>query len=104
MIVRLPAVALATSIAALSPMTSFAQTAPPGAGTVAAMPAYRSAMEGYQPFTEQQVAPWQQSNDTVRAVGGWRAYAREGRPPAAPAAAASAPASPASSPRANGKP
>ncbi len=52
---------------------------------------YRSAFEGYQPFADQKVAPWQESNDTVGRIGGWRAYAKEaqesqqGQPPAGPA-------------------
>jgi hypothetical protein len=104
MIFRPLAAALAIPVAALCAATSFAQS--PAAGRANAIPPvdYRSALEGYQPFTEQTVAPWQQSNDTVRAVGGWRAYARESRPPAGPAAAASAPSSPASAPGANDKP
>lgn len=53
--------------------------------------AYRSAFEGYKPFAEQPVAPWRASNDTVRAVGGWRAYAREAQGAAAPASSASSP-------------
>jgi hypothetical protein len=65
---------------------------------------YRSAMEGYLPFTEQEIAPWTRSNDTVREVGGWRAYAREARPTAVPASAASAPSAPASAPHTNAKP
>ena len=36
-----------------------------------------SAFETYRPFADQEVAPWRQSNDTVREIGGWRAYARE---------------------------
>ena len=53
--------------------------------------AYRSALEGYKPFAEQPVAPWRESNDSVRAAGGWRAYAREAQGAAAPASAASSP-------------
>lgn len=61
---------------------------------------YRSALEGYRPFAEEQPVPWKQANDTVGRIGGWRAYAKEahGEPAAAPNAPASAPAAPASSP------
>lgn len=51
---------------------------------------YRSAFEGYRPFDDQKLAPWTQSNATVGAIGGWRAYAKEaqgaqdGQPPAGP--------------------
>lgn len=104
MILRPLAVALAIPFVALCATTSFAQTPAADGPNVVPPMDYRSALEGYQPFTEQTLAPWQQSNDTVRAVGGWRAYARESRPPAAPAAAASTPSPPASAPPANGKP
>lgn len=58
---------------------------------------YRSAFEGYQAFGDDQPLSWQQVNDTVREIGGWRAYAREAQanPPAPPAAAPTpAPADP----------
>jgi hypothetical protein len=49
-----------------------------GAAAVAAADApYNSAFEGYRPFEATQVQDWRQSNETVRAIGGWRAYARE---------------------------
>ena len=65
-----------------------------GVAAVHAQPAapYRSALEGYKPFADQPVAGWRQSNDTVRSIGGWRAYAREAQGAAsAPAAASSSP-------------
>lgn len=52
---------------------------------------YRSAFEGYRPFADQKLAPWAESNATVGAIGGWRAYAKEaqgaqdGPAPAGPA-------------------
>lgn len=53
-------------------------------------PKYESAFEGYRPFTESKIQDWRKSNDTVRDIGGWRAYAREingdGEAPAAKAA------------------
>jgi hypothetical protein len=73
--------------------------APAGAqaqpGAPVAPPAYRSAFEGYRPYQAQEVQDWRQANDTVRAIGGWRAYAREihGQP-AAPAPAAAPPSAP----------
>ena len=33
--------------------------------------------ENYQPFAEEKVLPWKEANDAVRAIGGWRAYAKE---------------------------
>jgi hypothetical protein len=40
-------------------------------------PFYRSIFEGYQALTERTPTPWRAANDTVREVGGWRAYAKE---------------------------
>lgn len=39
---------------------------------------YRSAFENYQRFQDAPPVDWRQANDTVRARGGWRAYAKEG--------------------------
>ena len=44
---------------------------------------YRSPLSAYQAFSEPQVAPWRETNELVRQRGGWRAYAREAREPAA---------------------
>ncbi|WP_143762961.1 hypothetical protein [Ramlibacter tataouinensis] len=48
----------------------------PSAGTSASA-TYASAFEGYRPFAAGDVQDWRKSNDTVRDIGGWRAYARE---------------------------
>ena len=76
-----------SALAACLPLS--AQTT---AAVAQASPAYQSAFEGYRPFEAGDVQDWRKSNDTVREVGGWRAYAREMQGPAEPAAAgASAP-------------
>ena len=67
-------------LALLSALAASAQTPPPSG---AAPPPYRSALEGYQPFKDEPVRPWKDSNDTVRRAGGWKAYAREAQSPAA---------------------
>lgn len=54
-------------------------------------PAWRSALETYQPFSDEKTMPWRQANDTVQGVGGWRAYAREAAQPASAAASGSKP-------------
>ena len=36
-----------------------------------------SALENYRPFTEEKILSWKQANDTVGAIGGWKAYAKE---------------------------
>jgi len=38
---------------------------------------YSSAIGGYQAYTDQPVQSWQQANDKVGRIGGWRAYAKE---------------------------
>ena len=40
-------------------------------------PAYQSVFDGYQTISEPKLTPWRAANDTVREVGGWRAYAKE---------------------------
>ncbi len=42
---------------------------------------FESVFDGYQSYRHQPVAPWEQSNERVREVGGWRAYAREAAEP-----------------------
>jgi hypothetical protein len=52
-------------------------------------PVYQSVFNGYQAISEPKLTPWRAANDTVRDVGGWRAYAKEA---AAANAAATTPA------------
>ncbi len=66
---------------------ALAQATPTGAAP-ASPPAYRSAFDGYQRFSEEKTTPWPQSNEAVREAGGWRAYAREAAQPPAPGASA----------------
>lgn len=56
----------------------------------AAPAAFRSALEGYQPYTDEKTVNWKEANDTAGRIGGWRAYAKEARQPEpqAPAMAA----------------
>lgn len=56
---------------------------------------YRSALAEHKRYGEVPVASWQQANETVNRIGGWRVYAREASLPdaTAPSAAASAPSS-----------
>lgn len=96
--------AISTGLLAL---TVSAQTAAPGTPAAAlATPTtastgsgdYRSALEGYQPYSETQMVPWKAANETVGQIGGWRAYAKEAAEgqgqggQAAPAAGAPKPA------------
>lgn len=60
--------------------TNAAALTPPVASTAmsnaAPMP-YRSALEGYQRYTDEKIVNWKQANDTVGQIGGWRAYSKE---------------------------
>lgn len=38
---------------------------------------FQSALEGYQPYTDEKMVPWKEANDSVGRIGGWRAYAKE---------------------------
>jgi hypothetical protein len=38
---------------------------------------YQSPLKGYQPSAPGAVGSWQQANDVVREVGGWKVYLRE---------------------------
>lgn len=76
-------VALQASAQVNSPPTTPAPTTSTSA-TAQAVPAslaYRSAFDGYQPFTDEKVAPWKDSNSTVQKIGGWRVYAKEAAEP-----------------------
>lgn len=57
--------------------TATAPAAPSDAQAQAVQSPYRSALEGYQPFSDEELLPWKQANDTVGKIGGWRAYAKE---------------------------
>ena len=71
---------------ALASTTVGAQPSPKDLGSLS----YRSALAEYRKFDEQPVAPWGEVNAIVAAIGGWRVYAREARPPAAEGKAAPA--------------
>ena len=43
----------------------------------AAPPPFRTALEGYQRYTEEKTVNWKEANDTAARIGGWRAYAKE---------------------------
>lgn len=42
---------------------------------------FRSAFEGYQPYTDEKIANWKESNDNTGRIGGWREYAKEASQP-----------------------
>lgn len=43
-------------------------------------PDYVSPLRGYKTYTAPEPIDWRKANQTVDAIGGWRAYAREPKP------------------------
>ncbi len=66
-------VAAGSVMAQASPASKTAASAPAGPH------AYRSAFDGYRPFSDQALVSWREANDLVGRIGGWQAYAREGQ-------------------------
>lgn len=72
-----------TALPAMAALTTaVAQTTPTPPSSAVADPAppalvFRSALDGYQPYTEEKPIPWKEANETVYRRGGWRAYAKE---------------------------
>ena len=64
------------AIAQTSAMASGISIAPIVAADTTPVP-YRSAFEGYQPYSDEKIVSWKQANDTVGQIGGWRAYSKE---------------------------
>ena len=63
-------------------LTSLAAQAQPGPPLAPAPPAFQSAFDGYQPYTDDKTVNWKAANDTTAQIGGWRAYAKEASAPA----------------------
>jgi hypothetical protein len=38
---------------------------------------YQSSFQNYQRYSSTPIQSWKQANDTVKDIGGWRAYAKE---------------------------
>ena len=60
----------------MSPTTS-PSALPASAMAKSAPSPYRSAMEGYKPYTDEKIIDWKQANDNTGRIGGWREYAKE---------------------------
>lgn len=63
-------------------LTSLAVQAQPAPQPAPKPPAFQSAFEGYQPYTDDKTGNWKAANDTTAQIGGWRAYAKEASAPA----------------------
>lgn len=48
---------------------------------------FRSALDSYQPYTDEKIRSWKDANDTTARIGGWRAYAKEAQQSTAPGTA-----------------
>jgi hypothetical protein len=86
---------MATSVhaaAQTSTQTPVKTAAPDPTDAKAKVPAlvYTPVLADYKNARDEAPLDWRQANDTARALGGWRAYARDAAlPPSAAAAAAS---------------
>lgn len=85
---------LAAGLAAGLSGAAIAQASAPAAVASTADPVtteFRSALDGYQPYTDEKIQSWKEANDAVGKIGGWRVYAKEAQQvqqaPAAPGAA-----------------
>ncbi len=66
-----------TQVSAQASAASPANPVAPAAMAEAAPPAYRSALEGYQHYTDEKTVNWKEANDATARIGGWREYAKE---------------------------
>jgi hypothetical protein len=63
------------------------QTAPNATGTKTDVspsvppPHYPSVFSGYRAYADQPLERWQEANQKVQTIGGWRAYAKEAHTP-----------------------
>lgn len=71
-----PIITMPLALAALAASLPIAAQTAATTAAVRAAP-YVSSFAGYRPFQPGEVEDWRTSNDTVRDIGGWRAYARE---------------------------
>ena len=78
------------AIWSVASMAAHAQPAAVPPTQPASLPAFQSAFEGYQPYTDDQTVDWKAANDTTARIGGWRAYAKEAAAPAVEPSPASA--------------
>ena len=89
----------ACGLASLLGMAAHAQPAAPPTPPPLA---FQSAFQDYQPYTDDKIVNWKDSNDTTARIGGWRAYAKEASAPSTTPtptpAAATAPATGAAKP------
>ena len=66
---------------AAAPLVLLSLAISPVYGQAASPLEFRSAFEGYKPYTEEKIIDWKRANDNVGKIGGWREYAREASQP-----------------------
>lgn len=65
-------------LSSLLSMAAYAQTAASSKPQPTSAPlAFQSALQDYQPYTDEKIANWKAANDTTARIGGWRVYAKE---------------------------
>ena len=69
------------SLSGIAAAQTPAPASPPPDAAPASTLTYRSAFEGYKPYTDDKLLNWKEVNDTTGRVGGWRVYAKEARQP-----------------------
>ena len=67
--------ATTAALAQTAPAAPTPQKKPPTAQTAPA--SFKSALEGYKPYTDDKTGNWKEANELTARVGGWRAYAKE---------------------------
>ena len=85
---------LAYGLTSMFSLTAQAQTAP-APPSAPQPPGFQSALDSYQPYTDDKTVDWKAANDTTARIGGWRAYAKEAAAPASAAKPEAAPTAPA---------
>ena len=70
---------LSSSLAVAQPVSTDGPAVPNAAALAAFQLQYFSVFTHYQSFREQPLLSWQETNDNVGKIGGWRFYARDAK-------------------------
>lgn len=81
---------LSSSLAGAQPVSSNGTADPNNSVPSISNFQYFSVFTHYQPFREQPLHSWQETNDNVGKIGGWRFYARDAQQPETGTSAAGA--------------
>lgn len=78
---------LSSSLVNAQPVSNHGTAVQNAAGPSPFQLQYFSVFTRYQSFREQPLSSWQETNDTVGKIGGWRIYARDAQQPVTGASA-----------------